>query len=78
MIISCRQYTRRMTDVRDGNASAWTRAGVRLHHFVCGMCRAYTQGLDVTVATLHDLPHEPAPEDAKALVLRRLRDKRGG
>ncbi len=77
MIITCRTFTHLVDDAREGELSAFGRARVKFHHLICPMCRRYVRGLDATVSALHEVPEEPAPAETKAMILQRLREKRG-
>jgi hypothetical protein len=78
MIISCKTFTHLFGDAGDGELSGFQQASVKLHHTICPYCRSYARGMSATVEALHDLPEEEAPEETKSVVLKRLREKRGG
>ena len=71
-MLKCRDVSEQATDYMEG-ALPWRRwLGMRLHLFLCGMCRAYLDQLQKTVALLRGraLPEPPAEMEERLTAQR--------
>jgi hypothetical protein len=71
-MLKCRDVSELATDYME-DALPWRQwLGVRLHLFLCGMCRAYVDQLRKTAALLRGRSlSEPSPEIEERLTARR-------
>ncbi len=60
-MMTCREIAERTTDYLEGQLGFVARLGFRLHVGLCAGCRAWLEQIRTTVASLGELPDEPAP-----------------
>lgn len=59
-VLSCREVSELVTELADGALSPRRRLAVRVHLFLCGMCRAYIDQMQKTRNLLSGRPLTPA------------------
>ncbi len=69
-MLTCRELTEHATDYMEGALPVRTRLAVRLHLFLCRMCRAYLAQLRRTAALLRGraLPAPPAEMEGRIVA----------
>nr|WP_283949715.1 zf-HC2 domain-containing protein [Limobrevibacterium gyesilva] len=67
--MTCRDVTELATDYMEGHLSPGARLRVRLHLFLCSMCRAYIDQLQKTRRLLRGLPLSTPPADLEARLI---------
>jgi hypothetical protein len=78
VIVSCRRFVEVITEAREDALPGWERRYFEEHATVCPPCRRYLEGFERTVALLHELPEEPAPEGMREALLARFRSTTSG
>lgn len=68
-MLNCREVSELATDYMERALPLRLWLGVRLHIFLCSMCRAYLDQLRKTAALPHGrpLPHPPAEVEARLI-----------
>ena len=61
-MLKCREVSELATDYMERALPVRQWLGVRVHLFLCSMCRAYIDQLRKTAALLHGRPLPPPPE----------------
>lgn len=78
-MMTCKQLIERLSDYMDGNLSPLGRVSLRLHLWICPMCRRYHDQMRTLLEATRDVPRAELPPGYDAVrdtVLRRL--GRGG
>ena len=73
MIVSCRRFVEIITEAREDALPGWERRYFEEHATDCRPCRRYLEGFERTIALLHALPEEPAPQGMREDLLSRFR-----
>lgn len=76
-MLTCRDLTEHATNYMEGTLPLRTRLAVRLHLFLCGMCRAYLRQLRRTVALLRGRRLAPPPGEVEERIVARARQDQG-
>ena len=65
-MLKCREVSELATDYMERALPVRQWLGVRVHLFLCSMCRAYIDQLRKTAALLHGRPLPPPPPEVQA------------
>jgi hypothetical protein len=84
MMLTCRQFTRRVTDLLEGRLSRWEQRAARFHLLWCRNCPRFLAQMKATIKALRDLPQSESesesasapPPDRRAELLKRFREMR--
>lgn len=61
-MMSCRQFTRSLTDYMEGEASLGKRMGIVAHSLLCSHCRRYARQLSIVVS-IAEIAEETADDN---------------
>jgi predicted anti-sigma-YlaC factor YlaD len=70
-VVTCRTARLAMSDLADRELHGWRRAMVRLHLFVCPLCRRVHRDFQRTLDLPHGLQDDPPPPPSEATGPRR-------
>ncbi len=70
-VLTCRDVTEHATDYMEGALTVRMRSAVRLHLFLCRMCRAYLEQLRRTAGLLRGHGLAPPPAEVEARIVAR-------
>jgi anti-sigma factor RsiW len=73
-VLTCRDVAEHATDYLEGALPARTRLAVRLHLFLCRMCRAYLLQLRRTASLLRQGRLAGPPAEVEARIVARAKE----
>ncbi len=76
-VLTCRDVTEHATDYMERALPLGTRLAVRLHLFLCRMCRTYLEQLRSAAALLHGRPLPPPAAEVEAQIVARAKEPGG-
>ena len=75
-MLSCRDIVERASEYLDADLPWRVRLQVRLHLWMCAICREYLRQMRLVVATLRQVPPDEPPAAPSAEVLETFRGSR--
>jgi len=76
-VLTCRDVTEHATDFMEGALPVRTHLAMRLHLFICRMCRAYLAQLRRTAALLRGRRLPAPPAEVEGRIVARAKDAPG-
>ena len=73
-MLTCRDVTEHATDYMEGALAPRTWLAMRVHLFICRMCRAYLRQLRRTATLLRGRRLPPPPPEVEARIVQRARE----
>jgi anti-sigma factor RsiW len=72
-VLTCRDVSELVTDYAEGTLPPRTRLAVRVHLFLCSMCRKYLDQMGKARNLLAGRPLDPPPAEVEERILGALR-----